>query len=194
MSDLDLIKLYICVGSLNPSKINAVRIAFSKYYINFEVYKIKLNSSIPNQPIGMDLIIKGAKTRAKTALNYLINKKKIYNNIFGVGIEAGLVKVPYSNSGYLDFQFCSIIDENKNFTLGSGIAFEYPQTVINEIFSDKNIEIGVIMGRLANNMNLKNEGGAISFLSKNAITRTEILTQAVISALLPRINKKLYEL
>ncbi|MFX1297932.1 MAG: inosine/xanthosine triphosphatase [Promethearchaeota archaeon] len=186
--------MHICVGSLNPSKVNAVRIAFNKYYTNFEIYQIKAKSSVPNQPIGMDLIIKGAKNRAKTALNYLINKQKIYNNIFGVGIEAGLVKVPHSNSGYLDFQFCTIMDENKNLTLGSGIAFEYPQTVINEIFSDKNTEIGDIMGRLANNMNLKNEGGAISFLSKNAITRTEILTQAVICALLPRINKELYEL
>ena len=186
--------MHICVGSLNPSKVNAVRIAFNKYYTHFEVYKIKANSSVPNQPIGMNLIIQGAKNRAKTALNYLINKQKIYNNIFGVGIEAGLVKVPHSTSRYLDFQFCSIMDENKNLTLGSGIAFEYPQTVINEIFSNKNTEIGDILGRLANNMNLKNEGGAISFLSKNAITRTEILTQAVICALLPRINKELYEL
>ncbi|MFX1339267.1 MAG: DUF84 family protein [Promethearchaeota archaeon] len=51
-----------------------------------------------------------------------------------------------------------------------------------------------MIGKLANNINLKNEAGAVSFLSKNVITRTEILTQAVICALLPRINKKLYEL
>lgn len=184
----------ICISSLNPTKINAVKIAFSKYYKNFKVYKIKADSKVPDQPIGMDLILKGAKHRAKSALLYLMNEQDIYENIFGVGIEAGLVKVPYAQTNYMDFQFCIIMDENKRINLGSGIAFEYPRSVIDEIFSNQETEIGEIMEKLANNMNLKNESGAISFLSKKTITRTEILTQAVICALLPRINKKLYGL
>jgi inosine/xanthosine triphosphatase len=184
----------ICISSLNPTKINAVKIAFSKYYKNFKVYKIKADSKVPDQPIGMDLILKGAKNRASDALNYLLNEKQIKKNIFGVGIEAGLVKVPYTKTNYMDFQFCVIIDENRNITLGSGIAFEYPQSIIDEIFSNQEIEIGEIIGRLANNMNLKYESGAIGFLSKNTINRTEILTQAVICALLPRINEDLYSL
>ena len=182
----------ICVGSLNPTKVNSVKIAFSKYYYNYQIFKIKADSKVPDQPIGMDLIIKGAKNRAKTALNYLIEMKGLEQNIYGVGIEAGLVEVPPANTDYMDFQFCVIMDENEKITIGSGIAFEYPQSVIDEVLSNKDTEIGDIIGRLANNMNLKNEAGAISFLSKNIITRTEILTQAVICALLPRINKDLY--
>ena len=185
-------KSIICVGSLNPTKINAVKIAFGKYLNNFQIFKIKADSKIPNQPIGIDLIIKGAKNRAETALNHLFKVKKLEQNIFGVGIEAGLVQVPFTNTNYMDFQFCAIMDENERMTLDSGIAFEYPQSVIDEILSNKNTEIGDILGKLANNLNLKNEAGAISFLSKKIITRTEILTQAVICALLPRINKELY--
>lgn len=49
------------------------------------------------------------------------------------------------------------------------------------------------MGNVAGNPNLKNESGAIGILSKNRINRTDILTQAVTCALLPRINKTLYE-
>jgi len=184
----------ICVGSLNPTKVDAVKIAFEKYYTDFEIFNIKVDSGVPNQPFGIDLILKGAKNRAESALSYLINEKQIDTNIFGIGIEAGLVKVPLAQTNYMDFQFCVIMDENWNITLGSGIAFEYPQLVINDILSNQEIEIGSVIGKLANNMNLKNEAGAISFLSKNIITRTEILTQAVICALLPRINKELYEL
>ena len=185
-------EVVICVGSLNPTKVKSAKIAFSKYYNNFQIFKIKADSKVPNQPIGMDLIINGAKNRAETALNHLIKVKKLEQNIFGVGIEAGLVQVPFTNTNYLDFQFCVIMDENKKITLGSGIAFEYPQSVIEEVLSNKDTEIGDIIGRLANNMNLKNEAGAISFLSKNVLTRIEILTQAVICALLPRINQELY--
>jgi len=187
-----MVSFKICVGSLNPTKVNAVKIAFEKYYTDFEIFKIKADSRVPNQPIGMESILKGAKNRAEHALSYLINEK-LKTNIFGIGIEAGLIKVPYAKTNYMDFQFCVIMDENRNITVGSGIAFEYPQSVINEILSNQEIEIGTVIGKLANNMNLKNEAGAISFLSKNIIARTEILTQAVICALLPRINKELYD-
>lgn len=184
----------ICIGSLNPTKINAVKIGFNTYYKNFKLYKIKTESRVPKQPIGLEIILKGAKNRAESALNYLINKELSESDIFGVGIEAGLVYIPLAKSKYMDFQFCVIIDENRDISLGSGITFEYPQLVIDEIISSNGKEIGDVIGRLANNINLKNESGAISFLSKGIITRTEILSQAVICALLPRINKDLYKL
>jgi len=187
-----MINKVIYVGSLNPVKVNAVRNAFNKYFTNFEIFKIKADSHVPNQPIGMDLIIKGAINRAKASINHLIENKIAFKEIFGIGIEAGLVEVTYAKPRYMDFQFCVIMDENNDISIGSGVAFEYPPSVINGLFSQKDTEIGKIIGRLANNMNLKNEGGAISFLSQNVITREEILTQAVICALLPRINKELY--
>lgn len=185
-------KIIICVGSFNPTKVSAVKNAFSQYFKDFDIINIKAKSNIPKQPIGMELILKGAKNRANQALNYLINEKHINSDILGIGIEAGLVNVTLAKTNYMDFQFCVILDEKKNLTLGSGIAFEYPQSVINEIFSNKQSEVGTIVGKLANNMNLKNESGAIGYLSKEIIKRTDILTQAVICALLPRINRELY--
>lgn len=182
----------ICVGSLNPVKIKATKLAFKKYFKRIVVFKIKTDSKIPNQPIGMDIIVNGAINRAKFALNYLINEKRRDKNIFGIGIEAGLVPISNAISGYMDFQFCVIIDENQRITLGSGVAFEYPKFVIEQILENREKEIGEIIGKLAGNINLKNEAGAISFLSKKEINRTEILTQAVICALLPRINYELY--
>jgi len=185
-------EIKICVGSLNPTKIYAVERAFSKYFNHFQIFKLKVKSSVPNQPVGMDEIIKGAKYRAQMSLNYLKNDKKLNVDIFGVGIEAGLVEISFAKTNYMDFQFCVIMDEFQIITLGSGVAFEYPQSVIDKIISNRNSEIGDIIGKLANNPNLKNEAGAISFLSKNVINRTDILSQAVICALLPRINTKLY--
>jgi len=182
----------ICVGSLNPTKIYAVETGFGKYFKKIEVFKIKANSKVSNQPIGIEKILKGAINRAKTALDYLLNEINEKSDIFGIGIEAGLVPVPLTKTGYMDFQFCAIIDEKCKISLGSGIAFEYPHFVINKILKNNDLEIGQIIGELAGNLNLKNELGAISFLSKNRIKRSEILTQAVICALLPWINKKLY--
>ena len=186
-------KIHICIGSLNPTKFNATKIAFGKYFDDFQIYKVKVDSKVPNQPIGLKTILEGAINRAESSLDFLINEEMISQGIFGVGIEAGLVEIPYTKTNYMDFQFCAIMDENQQLSLGSGIAFEYPQSVINQVLKNKDKEIGEIVGKLAGNINLKNETGAISFFSKNAITRTKILTQAIICALLPIVNKELYE-
>ncbi len=186
-------EIKVCVGSLNPTKIEAVRNGFSKFYKHFKLYTIKAESKVPNQPIGMDIIIEGAINRAKGAIHHLVYDLKCQGNVFGVGIESGLIKSPQAATGYLDLQFCAIVDIDDKITLGSGNAFEHPKLVIQEILSDQTKEIGMIVGRLANNMNLKNETGAISFLSKYTITRTDILTHAVICALIPRINEEIYE-
>ena len=44
-------KIHICVGSLNPTKINATKIAFGNYFDNFQLFKIKGDSKVPDQPI-----------------------------------------------------------------------------------------------------------------------------------------------
>lgn len=183
--------LNVCIGSLNPTKINAVKRGFSKFFENYTLFEISADSQVSNQPIGIEEIIEGAKNRAQQALTFL--KEKGLENCLGVGIESGLAEVSQAEAKYMDFQFCVIKDESGCITIGSGNAFEHPKFVIEEIFSKDGAEIGVIMGQIANNPNLKNESGAISVLSKNVITRTDILSHAVICALLPRINKSLYE-
>jgi len=187
-----MVKIFICVGSLNPTKKNAVEEAFKSYFKHFKFYNIKADSKVSKQPFGFKNILDGAINRAKCSLKFLKVEKELLQNIYGVGIEAGLADVPFTKTGFMDFQFCAIINEQEQISLGSGIAFEYPKFVINQILRDKDSEIGEIIGTLASNKNLKNESGAISFLSKNILTRTEILRQAVICALLPFINKDLY--
>jgi inosine/xanthosine triphosphatase len=186
--------MHVCIGSLNPAKISAVKRAYDQYYSETTFYKVKAVSKVSDQPIGLSKTLKGAYNRALYALNYLIEEKGLKqgkNDFYGVGIEAGLVKVPMAHTNYMDFQFCIIMDKYRETTIGSGIGFEYPELVINKLFSKKT-EVGEIMGKLSGNEDLKREGGAIAFLSKNIITRENILEEAVICALLPRINKSLY--
>lgn len=182
----------ISIGSLNLVKIKAVKLAYEQYYDDFTIVEANVDSGVSDQPIGLDKILEGALNRARGAFYFLKEKIKDKSPVYGVGIEAGLVKISLAPTNYMDFQFCVIIDEKKKISLGSGIAFEYPDFVIEKVFSEKK-EIGYIMGNLANNKNLKKEAGAIGFLSKNRIKRIDILKEAVICALLPRINSTLYE-
>lgn len=185
-------KKIISIGSLNPSKIKAIKKTFLMVDRNFQFISYKVNSGVPDQPIGINIIVQGAINRAKKALNYSLEDKINREDLhLGIGIEAGLAKIEQSNSGYMDFQFCAIIDENDYLTLGSGMAFEYPKHVIKQVINEGK-EIGEIMAQISGNSNIKNQLGAIGFLSKGLLKREDILSKAVICALIPRINNDMF--
>jgi len=46
---------------------------------------------------------------------------------------------------------------------------------------------------LTNRKSINEEIGAIGYLSRGLITRTDLTYQAIIMALIPRLNKSLYE-
>ncbi len=84
-------------------KINAVKKAFSFFNEEVEVKGVRVPSGVSKQPIGEETI-KGAMNRAKNSL------KVIPDAEFGIGIEAGLFPMRYAITGYMDFQWCVIMD------------------------------------------------------------------------------------
>ena len=139
---------------------------------------------IPNQPIGVDQTLNGSIKRARIAF------KKLDSDL-GVGIEAGLIPMPRLKSGYLDIQFCVIIDKHEKITYGVGPGFEYPDLVIREV-KEKDIEIGDIMGQISRNKNIGKEEGAIGYLSRGLLNRESLTELAVLMAFIPRIRTNLY--
>ncbi len=168
----------VVVGSTNPVKIKATKNVFKKFFKNVEVFGVNVKSK--KQPIGMKETIEGAISRAEQALKF---------GDVGVGIEAGLVEIPYTKTGYFDIQFCAIKDKDL-LTLGCGMGFEYPKVVIEEVLKGK--EVGEVMEKISGIKEIGKKMGAIGFLSKGLIDRVSLTEQAVLSALLPRINKNLY--
>lgn len=193
---MEINNLYVAIGTKNHAKIQAVIDAFDFLYKDLDIkieYKTsKTDSGVGVQPIGLDLIIKGAKTRAKKAYEQEFYEK-IYpiNQCFGVGIESGLVPITDSISGYMDFQFIAVV-HNGITTLGCGSAFEYPKFVIKTLFQGNAKEIGEVFEKLSGNPLIKQKEGAIGFLSQGKISRTDILKNGVIMALIPFIRSHLY--
>lgn len=168
----------VAVGSANPVKIKAVENVFTRVYGEASVEGVKVHPGVPSQPFGEETVT-GAINRAKSA--YAPEKFDL-----GVGIEAGLYKV----SGFtIDVQYCAIYDGSW-LTLGCGSGFEYPSVVLGEVLAGK--EVGDIMSRVAGIEDLGEKQGAIGFLSKGMLTRTQLTEQSVLMALIPRMNPGLY--
>lgn len=175
----------VAVGSLNPVKVEAVRRVMVKIYgeSRVEVEGFKVSSGVPVQPLGEETV-RGAVNRAKEAL-------KAGKADLGVGIEAGLFPVKGTLTGYMDFQWCAIIDRDGKLTLGCGPGFEMPPPVVEGVLKGEG-EVGSLLERMFNVERIGETIGAIGLLSRGILDRTRLTEQAVLMAMIPRINREIY--
>lgn len=76
-------------------------------------------------------------------------------------------------------------------TLGGGPSFEYPPFIVFRVLSE-GLEVGTVMEELTGIRNLGKKQGAIGYFSKGQMDRTNLTEQAVLMALIPRLNEDLY--
>jgi len=168
------------VGTGNPIKVNAVQAAFETVYSQqpLAVRAVPVESGVPSQPFG-DAVIRGAKRRATRALG---------DAEFGVGIEAGLIQLPGCDRP-LNVQVCVIVDRVGRMTVGHGPGFELPTTVMEELRAGSTLNRA--MSRLTGVPEIKETIGAVGVLSGGRIDRLAITRDAVLMALIPRIDDPL---
>lgn len=172
------------VGTDNPVKLQAVKNIFTIFYPNAQFLMVPVESGVSKQPIGDLEIINGAINRAKGIL-----EKSDCD--LGVGIESGLVKLPLLHGKFGLRQWCAIIDREGGITLGAGGIFEAPDKIIKRVFN-LNEEVGEATDKIFGTKESKKKQGLIGFLTENVMDRTKLTENAVILALVPRINENLY--
>lgn len=171
----------IIVGSKNPVKINATRNILERIYTDLTVSSKDVDSEVPDQPFGLEETVTGAVNRAKNAFSDEFD--------LSVGIESGLLKVPKTITGYIDLQWCAVYDGNK-ITIGASSGFEYPPTVIKQVLAG--VEVGDVMDKVTGVDKLGQKKGAVSYLSRDMLNRTENTEECVLTAMIPRMNKDIY--
>lgn len=179
-----MLKLLVVVGTSNPIKVRAVGRVLSKFF-KVSVVMREVTPDVPLQPVGLEMVIRGAVSRARNALSAMDGAD------LGVGIEAGLIPIPSTISGYMDQQFAAIADRHGRVTVGGGPAFEYPRSLVARVL-EEGIEVGTAMDELTGIHQLGQKQGAIGFFSKGCLNRTSLTEDAVLMALIPRLNEGMY--
>lgn len=174
----------IVVGSLNPGKIEAVKKFVQEYdcLSGADVVGVSVVSSVSSQPLTLDDTVKGAVTRARNAFRIPCD--------LSVGIESGLMPVPSTLSGYMDFCVCAFYDGKRPY-LGISSMFEYPENITRMIVYD-GLEASDAAKKagITNHEKIGNEGGIISIISGGKLTRPEYTRQALVCAFLHVPRKK----
>lgn len=169
----------VLIATKNPAKIEGARLALSKYFNNFEINGINVESNVSNQPVNNEIYL-GAKNRVNNLIKYA-QQNNLNADLF-LAIEAGI-----SNSlgNWCNFNIAVIKDNKGNEAFGVGPAFPIPEKYIEEI---KQKSLGIFMDNLFNENNLSKGEGGIGLLSKGEMSRIQITKDAFIMALTQIIN------
>ena len=166
--------LVIRVGSLNPVKLGAIREVMREPFPLARFEPVPASSEVPDQPLGLEETLRGAKNRARNAFA---------DCALSVALESGLIEVPGSNTGYMNLTACAIFDGREMY-LGLGPAFELPPDVTRLVVEDGlELDPAVRRAGLTDNERIGYAQGIIGILSGGRVTRMDYSRPAVSMAL-----------
>lgn len=182
------------VGSKNEPKIAAVRAAIGAYAPEVDVCGMDVPSGVPEQPVGFEEIVLGARNRANAA--FAVGECDL-----AVGIEDGLVALPpgaASAAGDAVNIGCAAVSDGRRVSLGFSSAFAYPPEVSATAMRDR-APIGELFDRLWRERHDESERlpsarttGNVGKLTAGVLPRSEYARHAVLCALVAFVNPDLY--
>jgi inosine/xanthosine triphosphatase len=182
------------VGSVNEPKLAAVRSAIGAYAPHAQIEGVAVASGVPEQPVGFEEVIRGARNRAAGAASGSPCD-------LGIGIEDGLVPLPTGGSEgeavYLNIG-CVAITDGARTSIGFSSAFGYPPECSIPAVRDRE-PIGAAFDRLwksrvgepaAKSSALS--AGNIGRLSDGVLPRAEYARHGVLCALVAFVQPDFY--
>lgn len=157
------------VATLNPVKVEAIKSAFQRYFVEVEVIPFEVESGVSEQPTNED-VLEGAKHR-------LLELKKVCGEYdYVASCESGLIN-QYGNW----FNVQVVMVENKDGKNGFGMSpgYEVPTKYIEEII---NTNMADFLTQL-----FEGKGGT-RVLTKNQFTRKTLIEDGTIMALVSVLN------
>jgi inosine/xanthosine triphosphatase len=177
-------ELSIAVASTNPVKLAAARMGFLRAFptqsITIQAFSPKIDT--PAQPIGDMETYQGAMQRVGML------RTRFPDAAFWVGIEGGVEK--RLHGGYDSFAWIIVEDTGQQSSSRTS-TFPLPPAVCR--YLDQGMELGDADDRVFGRSQSKQQQGAVGLLTKNQITRTDLLAQSVFLALIPFQSPDLFK-
>jgi inosine/xanthosine triphosphatase len=150
-------KMKITIGSLNPTKVGAVKNIFKQ----FVVEGLNVPSNVSDQPMTDHETMQGAINRGH-------NARIEGNSEIGIGLEGGVI---IENERLFLCNWGALVYENE-VILASGAKILLPSEFIADL--QNGTELAVLMERYTNEKDIRSKEGAVGIFTNGRITRTQI--------------------
>lgn len=174
----------LLVTSINPVKKNAALIGFSRMFKTeeFRAQGFPIASGVSDQPMSEDETHQGA-------MNRILKARELHPGFdYWVALEGG---VEMKRDEMISVVW-AIVANAERIGKGKAASFIAPPEMARLINSG--MEMGDADDAIFGTENSKQKNGAIGLLTKDVLTRQAIYEHAVILALIPFVNPKLYPL
>lgn len=162
--------LVFAAGTTSKLKLRAVAEALKRLGIYTGATGVEVDSIVPNQPFGFEMMRKGAEHRALFARQRL-------DADFGIGIESGLVKVELQ---WYDPPCVIVVGRDDEPSVAYGALFPIPERMAEEVQTTHG-ELGHVIQAAAGG----GEKDPHKWLSDGEVSRDEIIIQAILCAFAP---------
>lgn len=172
----------VVVGSLNPTKIAAVRAVFERAWpdeTRVEGQKVTMPSSVSNMPVD-DNVRRGARYRAHAVLSNDVD--------FAVGAEGGVRFI--HGQGYL-FNWCVVADTQGRLYESPSPFVLLPYELAQRVRAGE--ELGPLIDEMVKDKRNNAFDGAVSVLTRGLLSRQHFFEQALTCAIAPLLTPSFYE-
>jgi inosine/xanthosine triphosphatase len=172
----------IGIGSKNPVKIRATKLAFEKVWPDkqWNVAGYSVPSNVADQPMTDLETITGAKNRAHAVM-------KAHSVDFSVGIEGGLQQI---GDDWFDCGWVVVMNKSGQIGIGSSARVLSPEKMMKEIFAGK--ELGDVIDQFFDTSNARQLNGHFGLMTNDNITRTSGYVDGVVMALVRFLHPQLF--
>jgi len=170
----------VSVGSLNPVKINAVRGAFTRSWLDASVAGADVDTGVSAMPMSDDECLTGARNRARLA-------RESSDADFGVGLEGG---VNQEEAGLMLLGWVVIVHRDGRESVSCTTKIPLPKMLADRVLAGE--ELGPVMDDVLNATGTAKKGGASGALTAGLVMRQAKFEMAVAYALSPFVAPQFY--
>jgi inosine/xanthosine triphosphatase len=177
----------ITIGSKNPVKIAAANKAISLLLPDAEVICQAMHapSGVADQPMTDSETKTGAINRARYCEQQARTFPELSADLY-IAMEGG---VDHFEHGAATYAYMAIIYQGK-LSIGRSAQLPLPESVYRALEAGE--ELGHVMDRLFNTVNIKQKGGAIGLFTHGKASRESVYTQAIVLAMAPFLNPQVF--
>lgn len=170
----------IAVGSINPAKLKAAKLAIKKLFPKAKIISVDVNSGVNAQPKSDEESIKGAVKRAKLAL------EKSHAD-YAIGMEGGMHKI---GKNWFESGWIAVVDKSGRVGLGSSARWQVSKKISAPIL--KGQELAEVINKLTDRGDVHIKEGVMGLITNGYLPRHISYSHGIFFAFAPFISDPIF--
>ncbi|MGB8510133.1 MAG: inosine/xanthosine triphosphatase [Pyrinomonadaceae bacterium] len=187
--------MIIALGSARAAKVMAVRAACARIasveraWDRAEIVARPVETSIPAMPLTDSHLMRGARERAD-AVRALLKSERGSANYY-VGLEGGFHSITIDGARHTFLRGWAYASDGARGYFGAAPSVSVPLDIVQRV-ERTGRELGEVMDEVAGERDVRSRQGAWGVLTRDLLTRSVSFETALLAALAPFYNARLY--